>query len=558
MKDINKNILKKIINKTAKSAGNDEMPDLSNMEMTFIDNSQDSAVLLIDEIVKEQGDNNYRIACLWLLDKSISNLRYNYERNETWAKRLYSKIDKVLTENYYSFSQDSIIGIMGVFYNARLDIPEGFNALCMENLSGTNTETASELTQEEMEEKGNQMIESFFEGNENMHAFELIQILFSSLHGLPDEAIGPIIFLLTESPRQAAQEASILFLLHPKKHVREIAIHVLSEIYTKSPLPPESLTRLITIRQWSPSAEHEAIDSLITIQRKLNAKFSPKKKATDNVKFEASIFDGTGVQMIFFEIQSSNNPRVGGFLVKHAVGIRDAWLSPLNTPKSEINNVKEAIQSDINLPIFEVDAAYVSRIASHYIALNNANGETPEPDLLEIYECLGLNDWHSESTNFETLLSSLMKEISQEPPSKTWLKESFTRSEEWMEPYGPTGSWFETSNTIDALINRHTSIHEGQKQISFEKALDELSNTVFEDFRDKWSELFTWMSLVMKLTSEEDELFLWFDFATLAYAINQGYPLADIPLMQHMMHDSLAISMDSVQERGNQLHAIMA
>ena len=46
---------------------------------------------------------------------------------------------------------------------------------------------------------------------------------------------------------------------------------------------------------------------------------------------------------------------------------------------------------------------------------------------------------------------------------------------------------------------------------------------------------------------------LWEDFATLACALNDGMPMQYIPLMQCIIHDSLAISIDSIHERGSHL-----
>ena len=222
-------------------------------------------------------------------------------------------------------------------------------------------------------------------------------------------------------------------------------------------------------------------------------------------------------------------------------------------PEKELRTMKSRMQKVHELPIFPVSEEYVARIVSHYIALNNSNHETPEPHLLEIYEHLGAREWRAELTNLDTCLSGLLHEIRPAKLPLDWIDESLARSGNWTDCEDFTDSWFETSPSIDALINRYASLEKGLHNIRFNEALKELSTTGFEYVRQKWLNLFVWMALMAKSNPNQKNTMLWQDFATLAHVLHQEQAMQNIPLMRRMIHDSLSISIDSLKERGSYL-----
>ena len=397
------------------------------------------------------------------------------------------------------------------------------------------------------------MIESFFEEQPDMTAFEVTDVLFQSLHAMPPETLCVIVSCLMESPRAAAQDAAVLFLLHPNAKNRVQAMNVLGELFERKSLTPESLRRLITIRQWSPVSERPPLDSLIAKQRKRGVLFAETPKPPTIVRYDASMFDGAGVQLIFFETQEGKHHRLGGLLVKHEVGIRDAWITPPRLSLKELRAIKKQMQQEHPLTMLQVDSDYVARIVSHYIALNNTNGETPESDLIEIHEHLGAQDWRAEPTFIETILSALIAEVNPDGMSSAWIEKSLKRSGDWIRYEEFTNPWFEVSPSIDALINRHTSLMNGKPKIKRDEALQELSSKGFELVRHKWVAMFSWMALMAKSQPIDDTPMLWKDFATLAFVLHQGQAMHDIPLMRSIVHDSLSISIDSMKERRSHL-----
>jgi len=543
-------LLDRLLIKMCKAIKKNKDPAFTEDERRFLDDSQKTSLLLIKKLAQGSKEPNYQMACSALFAHALTSLRYNYERHEVWAKRLYGKIGEALSQYAPHCSTDCVINIIQAFYEARLDVPEHFKEWSMEALA---PDDASMPSPEALHAYGQNMVESLFEEQPDMTAFELSDLLFQSLHAMPPETLGVIVNCLLESPRTAAQDAAVLFLLHPNSKNRAQAINILSEISEHQSLTPESLRRLVIIRQWSPDGERQPIDTLIARQRKRGALFAETPKPPAIVRYEASMFDGSGVQLIFFETQQGKQHQLGGLLVKREVGIRDAWITPTHLPSKELRAVKKEMQQERPLVMLQVDGDYVARIVSHYIALNTNNDETPEPHLLEIHEHLGAPGWRAEPTSIETLLTALIAEVNPDGISAAWIEQSLERSGNWMGYEEFTESWFEVSPNIDALINRHTLRINGTHQINRNAALQELSSKGFEALRYKWVELFSWMALMAKSQLIADNCMLWKDFATLAYVLHQGQAMHDIPLMQSMVHDSLSISIDSMKERGGYL-----
>lgn len=542
-------LLDRLLIKMCKAIKKNKHPAFTNNELRFLDDSQKTALLLIKKLTQSSEEPDYQMACSALFTQALTSLRFNYERNEIWAKRLYSQIGDVLIQSAPHCSTACVINIIHAFYEARLEVPEDFKELSLDVLA---PDEADMPPPEELYANGQRMIEALFEGQPDATSFELSDVLFQSLHAMPPEVLRVIVNCLIVSPRTAAQNAAVFFLLHPNSKNRVQAINLLSELFEHKSLTPESLRRLITIRQWSPDGERQPLDGLIARQRKRGGLFAETPKPPALVRYEASMFDGAGVQLILFETQEGKQHRLGGLLVKHEVGIRDAWITP-HIPLKELRAIKKQMQQEHPLTMLQVDSDYVARIVSHYISLNNNNGETPEPHLLEIYEHLGAQDWRAEPTSIEILLSTLIAEVNPDGISPAWIEQSLERSGNWMGHEKFTESWFEVSPSIDALINRHTTLMNGTHKIKRTEALQELSNKGFEAVRHKWIEIFSWMALMAKYQSIGNNPMLWKDFTTLAYVLHQEQAMHDIPLMRSIIHDSLSISIDSMKERGTHL-----
>ena len=546
-------MLDKILIKVGKSLSSERPPVFTEAEMKLLEDAQHIVMPLISKLAVAPNQSLDLTACHGVLAQALTQLRYHYERDDVWAKRLHHQAGEALCKHMPDFSRDCVIGIIGAFYEARLEIPVTFNELCLDMLAG---EEETMLSPDELDAYGLSMIDVFFKDKPDLTAFELSNILFSSMHAMPPGIVESIIDCLISHPRVIAQDAAILFLLHPDTETRVRAIKKICELLENRSVTPASLRRLVAIRQWWPTSERQMLDQLIGAQRKRGIQFADVTPPPGVIRYHASIFDGTGVQLILIEIQEGKGSRFAGLLVKHEIGIRDAWITPKNLTDKELYRIKKQIQTDQRLPMFTVNEEYVARIVSHYIAMNNSNDETPEPNLLEIDELLGSRAWRAEFTNIDTALTALVQDCFPDGVSPAWIKQSLERSGDLMNNESISQSWFEVHPGIDALISRHTSIEKDKHKVNAVEALSELNTTGFEFARKKWMGQFFWMALMARSQPTRDNPELWKDFATLAYVLQQNWPMRKVPLMHSMMHDSLYISIESMVERSMHLRGV--
>lgn len=554
MFELNEMLLEKLLLKVSKSLEKGKKPVLSNDDYEFLNMAQQTALPLIERLATADRSDEYHSACLVFFAQALGNIRYNYERGERWAKRLYQEVDTALRNNLSRISRDILFGILQAFYEARLEVPASLKDEAADELIEDGVD--SSIDQEALREQGQVMINDFFAEHPGLTAFELAGIWFQPLHSLPEHAIDPILVSLAENEQPVAQDSAILFLLHPNAAMRKRSALLLAHLFGDKSLSPTSLRRLITIRQWMPVDERSDVDNLIAAQRKRAVAFADSPLPPDTVRYEASIFDGSGVQLIHFEIKRGKNTRIAGLLVKEKIGIRDAWITPEGLPEKELRAGRKMLAQDSELIILPVSEAYVRQIVSHYITLNNENGETPEPALLEIYEALGIDGWRAETADLDEILADLLHEMAPEGLSPTWTQESLARSGNLYESDEFPTSWFELSSRIDEVINRHTSLFKGRPHVNFDDALDELRATGFEYVRQKWTALFTWMALMVRSQPTSKNKLLWQDFATLAFVLAQGQPMGAIPLMESMICESLHASIHSLKTRSGHLQGV--
>lgn len=545
-------LLDKLVTKTSIALKKRKPPKLTPHEIDFMDDIQRTIPPLMEKLVSSPNQSLQQEACFILLSDALIQLRCYLERNEAWAQRLYQKVDCFFGEHLLKCSRESVMGVVGAFYEARLALPALIKESSTQALSGDPHEA---LSPEEFHAMGQHMVDSFFEEEEHVTAFALSALLFQPLQTMPPEAIDAMLESLMNSHRPIAQDAAVLFLLHPDEAIRMQTLRLLNEAFVTHAPTPDSLRRLIVIRQWWPMAQRQSLDQLIAEQRKRGLPFADNKPAPSSIRYYASLFDGSGVQMIFIETQHGGTSRAAGFSIKYGIGIRDVWLSPTEATEKEMRALRKNVHEESKLCLSEVSEEYVARITSHYIATNNSSrGETPELTLLELYEHLDACEWRSEFSTLDACLSALVSEAAPEGMSPEWIRLSLERGMAWMEREPYTKSWFETRQDIDALINRHTSIQRGKKKTNIAEAIHELHETGFESVRQKWMEQFVWMALMTKSQPAIKNQELWKDFTTLAYVLQQGWPMRKIPMMHRMIHDSLYISMESMAERAGHLH----
>lgn len=175
-------------------------------------------------------------------------------------------------------------------------------------------------------------------------------------------------------PNAQVREAAIFLLLDAEPAVRKAAIKELQAHV--SGLTPDSLRRLIAMRNWLPEAERSGADALIRAARADGIACAPWQEAgTDGIM--ASAIDGSGARGFLIVTRAGRKKRLSSVLLK--TGVLDAWAGPPET-KASIQNAID--QAGSQTPMIAVSRAYLDQTISDYLSRGFAAGVLPPAGLL--------------------------------------------------------------------------------------------------------------------------------------------------------------------------------
>ena len=163
-------------------------------------------------------------------------------------------------------------------------------------------------------------------------AFALFSCLNETSVGVPDESRAAMGMALLFSGEAAAAEASIGWLLDPATIVRRAAANALGDAARKGKVTPTMLRRMITMRNWLPEDSRPALDAAIATARR---KGVPPAQ-WDDVEVRQLIttgIDGSGAIGVLAHCRNKRKNVFGSLVVKHGVGVRDAWAQEGITQK---------------------------------------------------------------------------------------------------------------------------------------------------------------------------------------------------------------------------------
>ena len=162
--------------------------------------------------------------------------------------------------------------------------------------------------------------------------FEVSEALNSAGAVMPAKLRGFMATELALSAHEVLRRAVPLMLLDPDSSVRRAAAAAMEQ--TAPTVAPDSLRRAITIRNWIPAADRPDLDRAI---RKVRSAGVPIEAwpppcgggtvgSRADVAFHASMVDGSGAQSILAISRGGRKGLMAGLLLKHGVGIQDAWV----------------------------------------------------------------------------------------------------------------------------------------------------------------------------------------------------------------------------------------
>ncbi|MQP65853.1 hypothetical protein GE253_10925 [Niveispirillum sp. SYP-B3756] len=342
-------------------------------------------------------------------------------------------------------------------------------------------------------------------------AYEQIAPLITGIPAEARSAMGDI--LLTNPDSTPLRELALAWLLDPDAGIRQQAVSLLQQTAEKGVLPPNSLRRLILLRNMLPDSLRAGVDATIRAARLKGIECPPSGPGVVPEAVFASGFDGAGAQSLFMLLKQGRKYVIVSLLFKHGVGIRDAWCGEAMTRKAATAMLD---QIDEQLGLLESNVDYLTMALGHFLAVG-ADAETPPPfSLLSVLETLALPPPAPAIRDTENLLEALLP--ANQPADIQ--AQALAGSADWVNDIPLTLSWFEDVPAVDDLLRG--------RRLGVEKQRTLILTQLLPQRRNHWARLLAWTATTGKgdwngVTAT--------DMALVARSLLTGADLDTIPVM---------------------------
>ena len=233
--------------------------------------------------------------------------------------------------------------------------------------------------------------------------FMVASMLAETGHGLPAQARNLMVAEQARSPNAVMRDAATLQMLDPDPEVRRAAAAVLQARIAS--LSPDSLRRLIMMRNWHPDAERCLVDAVIRAARAKGIDCAPPQDGSAETILASGI-DGSGAQGFLILSPAGRRKRLSSVLLKN--GVRDAWTGP---PESRRDIESALAQAVAETSMMLVSRSYFDRAMRHHLNLGLAAGTWPPAGLLQVAETIGSAPWQPERLDWREALVALLAEL---------------------------------------------------------------------------------------------------------------------------------------------------
>ncbi|QQP93188.2 hypothetical protein IGS68_29090 (plasmid) [Skermanella sp. TT6] len=343
----------------------------------------------------------------------------------------------------------------------------------------------------------------------------------------PEDHRGAMAAMLLQSGEPVAREAAVGWLLDPSATVRVSVARSLVEAAPRGLVSPIMLRRMIAVRNWMPETGggRPTLDQAIQACRRKGVECAswPEAQVRDVL---ASGVDGSGAVSILVICREGRRHALGTVLLKHGIGVRDAWAQH-GMGRAEVEEI--LLQAGGGVDQYAVDREFLGRAIAHFLAVGLGTGTLPPFGLVDLLETVGLHSVQPELLPTETLLTMLEQGIELEARRPAALDELLKEGGDLADEYPFLDSWFEDGDQVQSLL--------GGKRLSRARGEAVVLEQLLEPQRRRWTDLLAWTAFLLS-RSDEDER--WTEFCAAARALAEGREVGDIPVMRYVAGQTVA------------------
>src|SRR5713226_2609043 len=449
----------------------DTLADYSNAAFELLE-------LALDEAAKERADQALVDSFSFLFGQALERLRLDIEAGYETASDIAERVCKRLVTASQPGASDpsTILFLVQSFGAAKLDLGE--------ELSGAVEHLIEEVGAVNAGANGPVDLFGFVADlvkQVNGDAFALFSCMEESSVGVPDKNRAAMATALLFSGEVTAVEASIGWLLDPASSVRQVTASALEDAARKGKVTPTMLRRMITMRNWLPEDSRPALDAAIATARR---KGVPPAQ-WDDVEVRQLIttgIDGSGAIGVLAHCRNKRKNVLGSLVLKHGVGVRDAWAQEGLTQKELDHAFVDAAVVDQ----FTIAPDFLPTAVGHFLALGHQTGAMPPFGLVRFLEAVGVSSVQPRLISPASLLETIEEGRAIGADAfEHLLADGF----ELAADYVFIDSWFEAGDEVDAVLMRNRQARNKREALIIEKVL--------EPRREWWTQVTAWAAYIL-------------------------------------------------------------
>jgi hypothetical protein len=522
-----RNDLTKLAKLVAKDVAAGQPGDYSLAASRLLEASPEAALDLVELLLAEgrrkRPNQKLISACVFLFGQALEYLRYGVEAGHGEAR---SHVEAVCARLLAAGRQgeaapEMLLLLLTEFATAKLDPGEELRALMIELLERNADQAPAAIDPGQMADFAADLAKTV-KGD----VFALHAHLTEMGAAFPEEHRGAMAAMLLQSGEPVAREAAVGWVLDPSASVRASVARSLAEAAPQGLVSPVMLRRMIAVRNWLPETGggRSALDQAIQACRRKGVECAswPEAQVRDAL---ASGVDGSGAIGILVICREGRRHALASVLLKHGIGVRDAWAQH-GMSRAEADGI--LLQAGGSVDQHAVDREFLGTATAHFLAVSLDTGTLPPFGLVDFLETVGLHSVQPELLPTEALLAMLEGGI--EPAARTpaALDGQLREGVDLADEYSFLDSWFEDSDQVQALL--------GGKRLGRAKGEAVVLEQVLEPRRRRWADLLAWTAFLLNRSDEHER---WLDFYAAARALVEGRGVGDIPVMRYVARQTV-------------------
>jgi hypothetical protein len=308
-------------------------------------------------------------------------------------------------------------------------------------------------------------------------------------------------------------------LLDEDVSVRRQAAQALTQTARPESVSGTSLRRMIAVRNWLPEEDRPQVDTAIRAARLSGTQSTTWSPAPPDLEVFASFIDGSAAQSVVFTDRTQRKGQVGGLLLRHGAGIRDAWLHQ-ELSRKEVADLMKVITGEMGA--IKVDRHYADQVIQHAIAAGLAAGHVPSPVVLNLAEAMGIHNWQDRHLDIRTEAEAEWQLLPEEMRRSDASAALHRRAGDWLEQTPFFRSWYEGGPVIEKRY----------RKMAPATAVKRLLSEELEAHRLAWAEKFLLVSLCCKASVDAMYRAHAPELLVVAKALTGNEPVASMPAMQ--------------------------